>query len=185
MKVKFSLSKPSLIGPSAAIQNISLRVLSATAVEMRWLPPPADSWNGIIRNYTIHVEHVESVHPTANISQELRNLSFTQVHPSRDNPLSNNGDPHLVSLPLQFESVIIRGLQESQVYQFSIVMANSAGRGEESLPIMQELPGSGEFAIKFLIYIILKFTSKVCVWCLVKFTHTEGIVSLGCVCSCA
>ena len=120
---------------------------------MRWLPPPVDSWNGIIRNYTIYVEHVESVYPTANISQ---NLSFTQVHPSRDNPLSNNGDPHLVSLPLQFESVIIRGLQESQVYQFSIVMANSAGRGEESLPIIQELPGSGEFVIKFLIHIMFE-----------------------------
>ena len=134
-----------LIGPSGTVQNITLRVLSATSVEIRWLPPPTDSWNGIIRNYTIYVEHVESVHSTANSSQELHNLSFTQVHPSRDSPLYNNGDPHLVSLPLQFESIIISNIQESQVYQFSIVMANLAGWGEESLPIIQELPGSGEF----------------------------------------
>ena len=87
---------------------------------------------------------MESVHSAENNSLELHNLSFTQVHPSRDNPLSNSGDPHLVSLPLLFESVIIRNLQESQVYQFSIAMANSVGWGEESLPIIQELPGSGE-----------------------------------------
>ena len=131
-------------GPSGTVQNITLRALSATSVGIRWLPPPTDSWNGIIRNYTIYVEHVESIRSTANISQELHNLSFTQVHPSRDSPLYNNGDPHLVSLPLQFESVIISNLQESQVYKFSIAMANSAGWGEESLPIIQELPGSGE-----------------------------------------
>ena len=123
------------------MKNISLTVVSATSVRMKWLPPPIDSWNGIIRNYTIFVNHLGSVH---NMSQELYNLSFIQVHPRGDSHLSNNADPNLASLPLLFESVIIENLQESQVYQFSIAMANSAGWGKESFPIIQELPGSGE-----------------------------------------
>jgi hypothetical protein len=163
--------------PSAPVQIISLRVLSATSVGVRWLPPPIGSWNGIIRNYTINVDHVESVHPAENISLEMHNLSFTQVHPSRDNPLSNSGDPHLVSLPLLLESVIIGNLQESQVYQFSIAMANSAGWGEESLPIIQELPGSEPSGAPDSIQVRVLSSSSVEVhWEPPSFIHHNGII---------
>ena len=114
---------------------------------MRWLPPPIASWNGLISNYTIYVKHLQSVHSLTNISKELNNLSFTLAHPTREHPLSNNRDPHLATLPLLFELVIIEGLQECQVYQFSVAMANSAGWGEETLPIIQELPGSGKHIV--------------------------------------
>ena len=133
-------------GPSGRLHNITLSVQSPNSVVIRWLPPPLHTWNGVIQNYTIYIEYIEPVSPSGkvNMSQEMHNLSFTQVHPASGESLANNRDPHLVSLPLQFESVIVSNLQECHVYQFTIAMANSVGWGERSLPIIQELPGSGE-----------------------------------------
>lgn len=141
-------------GPSGAIQNVSLSVESATSVEIRWLPPPPPSWNGAILNYTIFVEYVEPV-IQINSSDAYFNHTFTKIHPTEGEHLSNNKDPHFASLPLLFESVVIGDLQESQVYQFSIVMANSAGWGERSKPIIQELPGSGNVAIIIVLCFVL------------------------------
>ena len=112
---------------------------------MRWLPPPITSWNGIIQNYTIFVDYINPAQQiNASEALHLLNYSFTKIHPSHENRLSNNRDPHLVSLPLHYEAIFIGNLEEFQVYQFSIAVANSVGWGETSMLIIQELPGSGK-----------------------------------------
>ena len=120
-----------------------MNIETATSVQLSWIPPPTASWNGVILNYTIFVEYVEPVLPT-NSSDIPFNHSFIAVHPTPDKPFSNNPDPHLVSLPLVYESTVVEGLQEFQVYQFSVVMVNAAGQSDTSMPIIQELPGSGK-----------------------------------------
>ena len=89
------------------------------------------------------------------------NHSFIAVHPTPDKPLSNNPDPHLVSLPLVYESTVVEGLQEFQVYQFSVVMVNAAGQSDTSTPIIQELPGSGKLKIN-INFIVIVFVSPSC-----------------------
>lgn len=125
-------------------------------MEIKWLPPPPPFWNGAILNYTIFVEYVEPV-IQINSSDALFNHTFTKIHPTEGGHLSNNKDPHFVSFPLLFESVLIGDLQESQVYKFCIVMANSAGWGERSKPIIQELPGSGNVVILFSVFVLILY----------------------------
>lgn len=120
--------------------NFSISVISPNSVDLFWLPPNPDYWNGIITNYTISIElHGPAINP--NIGEQ----PFTTLIsiPSRTHPLVNIPDPRAVRLPLQFESYEVNGLHEFHIYAFTVYMYNSAGRSTSSSIIIQELPATG------------------------------------------
>lgn len=120
-----------------------MSVKTASSVLVSWLPPPITSWNGVIVNYTIFIKHVGPLFVSDTNDSAAQNYSFTRAVPNPEQPLSNNPDPHLATLPLKYESSLIDMLHESHVYQFNIVMANSAGLSDKSMPVIQQLPGAG------------------------------------------
>ena len=63
--------------------------------------------------------------------------------PALGQPLANNPNPTLVTLPLKRESVLISGLHEFSVYQFSIYYENSVGRSDISSPLEQATTAAG------------------------------------------
>ena len=112
----------------------------ATHVKLSWLPPDPQFWNGRIINYTVVYVLLGPVGMTSdNSSQTI----MTKAIPTQGNPLSNNADPRLASVPLQREVVVVDGLQEHHVYKFSVFMANAVGRSRMSITIIQALPGAG------------------------------------------
>ena len=128
------------VAPGASILSFTLEMVSATRVALSWLPPDPKTWNGVITNYTIVYELLRPVGMTSdNSSQAI----MTKAIPTQGNPLANNADPRLTSIPLQREVAVVDDLQEHHVYKFSVFMANAAGRGEMSMTIIQALPGSG------------------------------------------
>ena len=117
-----------------------MEVVSATRVKLSWLPPDPQLWNGRITNYTVVYELLGPVGMTSdNSSQTI----MTKAIPTQGNPLANNADPRLASVPLQRETVVVDGLQEHHVYKFSVIMANTVGRSGMSITIIQALPGAG------------------------------------------
>ena len=112
-----------------------MEVISATCVELSWLPPDLQLWNGVVTNYTVVYEILR---PVGLVSAN----SMMKAIPTQGNPLANNADPRLANVPLQQEMVVIDGLEEHHVYMFSVFMANAAGNGMH-MTIIQELPGSG------------------------------------------
>ncbi len=113
-------------------------------MELSWLPPPPQTWNGIILNYTVTYQNLGPVN--SNSSADKLTTSLTEALPSAGQPLSNSPDPWFAVLPLQPESLVIGDLEEFHVYSFSVHMANSAGRSASSNMIIQELPGAGTYA---------------------------------------
>ena len=128
------------VAPGASILSFTLEMVSATRVVLSWLPPDPEIWNGVITNYTIVYELLGPVEMTSdNSSQTI----MTKAIPTQGNPLANNADPRLASVPLQQEVAVVDDLQEHHVYKFSVFVANAAGRGEMSMTIIQALPGAG------------------------------------------
>ena len=129
------------VAPGASILSFTLEMVSATRVALSWLPPDPETWNGVITNYTIVYELLRPVGmmTSDNSSQTI----MTKAIPTQGNPLVNNADPRLASIPLQQEVAVVDDLQEHHVYKFSVFMANAAGRGEMSMTIIQALPGAG------------------------------------------
>jgi len=74
-----------------------------------------------------------------------------EAFPNQGNPLINNRDPRLASVPLQQEKIDLDDLQEYHVYEFSVFIANAAGQSEMSMAIIQELPGAGRFIAQIAI----------------------------------
>ena len=94
----------------------------------------------MITNYTVVYELLGPVGMTSdNSSQAI----MTKAIPTQGNPLANNADPRLASVPLQREVAVVDDLQEHHVYKFSVFMANAAGRGEMSMAVIQALPEAG------------------------------------------
>lgn len=115
---------------------------SATEVELSWLPPHPQTWNGIILNYTVTCQMIGPVNSNTSVADI--GSSFTKALPSPGQPLRNSPDPRLAVLPLSLEHLVIDELEEFHVYTFTAYMANSAGRSTSSNLIIQELPGAGE-----------------------------------------
>ena len=63
--------------------------------------------------------------------------------PALGQPLANSPNPTLVTLPLKRESVLISGLHEFSVYQFTIYYENSVGRSDSSSPLEQATSAAG------------------------------------------
>ena len=60
-----------------------------------------------------------------------------------EHPLANSPDPRLAALPLTQESLLLQGLEENYVYEFTVYCVNSAGSSEMSTPIRVTMPVSG------------------------------------------
>ena len=117
-----------------------MEVTSATRVQLSWLPPDPQLWNGVITNYTVVYELLGPVGMTSDNSSHT---VMTKTIPTQDSPLANNADPRDVSFPLHWERVAIEGLYEHHVYKFSVFIANAVGRSGMTMTIIQGLPGAG------------------------------------------
>ena len=125
----------------------------ATQVELSWLPPDPQLWNGRITNYTVVYELLGPVGMTVTNSSHLITM---KTIPTPANPLANNADPRHASVPLQREMVVVDDLQEDHVYKFSAFMTNAAGRSGISMSIIQALLGAGR--VVDIVYIFFCFT---------------------------
>ena len=129
--------------PGAPIRNFTVEVISATSVELSWLPPDPQLWNGVITNYTVVYKRLGPVGMTT--AETV--TTMVKAFPTQGNPLINNLDPRHATVPLQQEIVVLDDLQEYHVYEFSVFIANTAGQSEMSMAIIQGLPGAGRFYI--------------------------------------
>ena len=125
--------------PSAgAVEQVTVDVLSSTSVNVSWLPSPPRNWNGVITCYTVEYELIRLAGSAMGIDSSGIPLPMSISIPTLGQPLSNNPDPIIVSLPLKRESIVISGLQEFSVYQFSVYYENSMGRSDGSNLLEQE-----------------------------------------------
>ena len=119
---------------------------------MSWLPTSQDNWNGVITRYTVEYRLIRSVRdmigmygsgvaPTVYGSGVAPTLYASIPPPGQ--PLVNNPNPIHVTLPLKRESVLISGLHEFSVYQFTIYYENSVGRSDISSPLEQATAAAG------------------------------------------
>ena len=119
---------------------------------MSWLPTSQDNWNGVITRYTVEYRLIRSVRdmigmygsgiaPTV-YGSGIAPTMYASV-PSLSQPLVNNPNPTLVTLPLKRESILITGLHEFSVYQFTIYYENSVGRSDISSPLEQATAAAG------------------------------------------
>ena len=127
--------------PGAPVRNFTVEVISATSVELSWLPPDPQLWNGVITDYTVVYKQLGPVGMTPADTV----TSIIKTFPTQGNPLVNNPNSRHATVPLQNETVVLDHLQEYFVYEFSVFMENAAGRSEMSVAIIQELPGAGRF----------------------------------------
>ena len=127
--------------PGAPIRNFTVEVISATSVELSWLPPDPQLWNGVITNYTVVYKRLGPVGMTP--AETV--TTMVKAFPTQGNPLINNPDPRHATVPLQQEIALLDDLQEYHVYEFSVFIANTAGQSEMSMAIIQGLPGAGKF----------------------------------------
>ena len=128
------------LAPGAPIHSFTVEIVSATRVQLSWLPPNPQLWNGRITNYTVVYELLG---PVGMISANLSQTIVMKTIPTQGNSLANNADPRLASLPLQREVATVDDLQEHHVYMFLVFIANAAGRSGMSMTIIQALPGAG------------------------------------------
>lgn len=124
------------------MRDFVVNVASPSSVELYWLPPATDFWNGKITNYTVVCELLGPV-SFANVSTDNIIMTFIKWIPRVGSPLANSPDPKVALPPLKRENVLIEGLEEYHIYRFSVIMFNSAGQSDASIPIIQELPGRG------------------------------------------
>lgn len=131
-----------LTAPGSSVQNFTVSIQSPSSVAVSWLPPPPTTWNGILTNYTVHYELLGSVVPSSS-NESTSGGDNQKAIPLEQELFNNYPDPHAVVLPLKKEMVVIDDLHEFHVYEFNVIMANSAGQSDVSITIIQELPGAG------------------------------------------
>ena len=130
------------LAPGAPVYNFTVDMVYATQVELSWLPPDPQLWNGRITNYTVVYELLG---PVGMMSANSSHPIMMKTIPNQGKPLVNNADPRCASVPLQREILVIDDLQEDHVYKFSVFMTNAAGRSGISMSIIQALLGAGRF----------------------------------------
>ena len=116
-------------------------MLSSKSVKVSWLPPEKEHWNGIITNYTIYYKRLGPVSGD-NFGPNSEVLDTVSI-PNTKQTLANDPNPKLVSHPLHHEEVLLEGLEEYFLYEFSVDVATSAGTGEVSLLLAVGMPASG------------------------------------------
>ena len=132
------------IAPSAgSVEQVTVDVLSSTSVNVSWFPTSQDNWNGVITHYTVEYRLIRSVSDMSDVPGSGITPTMYASIPSLGQPLANNPNPTLVTSPLKRESVLITGLHEFSVYQFSIYYENSVGRSDISSPLEQATAAAG------------------------------------------
>ena len=128
--------------PIGIISNLTVEIDSSTSVRVSWLPINPSNWNGIVTVYVVVYERqgpAGSVNaPTESYVTSTASIPFLPEH-----PLANNPDPRLVTMPLNVESLQLRGLEENYVYEFTVYCENTAGRSDSSNPVIITMPSSG------------------------------------------
>ena len=128
--------------PELPVEGVSEVLTSTRSVLLTWNSPPRYSWRGVIYYNVIVSETVTIVHT---VSQ-----------------LANNQDPSLASEPLQMEQFTVNDLEESFVYSFSIQIANDAGNGQSSAPVVQQMPEDGKGQVYTYIHAHEMFSRNSC-----------------------
>ena len=132
------------IAPSTgAVEQVIVDVVSSTSVNVSWFPTSLDNWNGIITHYTVEYTLIRSASDINDVYGSGIVPTMYASIPSLGQPLANNPNPTLVTLPLKRESVLITGLQEFSVYQFTIYYENSVGRSDISSALEQATSAAG------------------------------------------
>ena len=129
------------------MENVTTLAVSETSVTLAWYPPNPNEWNGLIVQYTIEYELIESV---GGHSDSTLNPVFTRVIPSFGQPLMNSDDPTRVRLPLNMEMALIDELEEYHVYRFWVYFETSEGRNSNSDFIEIETSSKGFVTIVLL-----------------------------------
>ena len=124
--------------PELSVEGVSASQSSSRSVFLTWNPPPRYSWRGVIYYNIIVTETVlsDGLAKRQEPSTTTMVLELTQ--------LVNNRDPSLATEPLQAEQFTVDDLEESFLYGFSIQIANDAGVGDPSPPVMQQMPEDGK-----------------------------------------
>ena len=147
-----SYSKFIHIAPSAgSVERVTVNVVSSISVNVSWLLTSQDNWNGIITHYTVEYKLIRSVRDMiGTYGSGVAPTMYASI-PALGQPLANSPNPTLVTLPLKRESVLISGLHEFSVYQFTIYYENAVGRSDSSSPLEQATSAAG----------IMKFRQKI------------------------
>ena len=119
--------------PEASVKNLTVRVISPRSLSLSWLPPDRVFWQGIVLHYAVIVTRLGPVTQ----GQVTRSTSVMRLVVE---PMTNHNDPSLAVEPLQEETHVVENLEEYYQYSLSVAMVNSAGEGQPTLPIMQNMP---------------------------------------------
>ena len=128
--------------PLGVVSNVTVSVDSPSSVSLSWLPIPPSRWNGILSSYIIQYQRQGQAESTDTPASEYVTLSAS-IPSLPEHPLSNSPDPRLATLPLSEEMLLLEGLEENFVYEFTIYCENSAGRSETSDAVSIVMPPSG------------------------------------------
>ena len=121
---------------------MTVQIESSSSVRLSWLPITPNGWNGILTSYMVQYERQG---PAGILDTPIASyVTSTASIPSLpEHPLANSPDPRLATLPLRQESILLEGLEENYVYEFTVYCVNSAGSSEISTPVSTTMPSSG------------------------------------------
>lgn len=132
--------------PSESLQNLSVSILSPSSVQLSWILPPRESWNGVITNYTVITHSLGPNNMSSamdDIESQLTNsTSSERIFSIKDNRWSNNPDPRFYFREVATEEIIVENLNEYFTYCFSMYMSNSAGNSNRVESSTVQLPGT-------------------------------------------
>ena len=124
--------------PDASIEHLRAENISETAVQIYWVPPARIHWKGIVFYHIVLSNLGPNAAEVSKSHQAISNMSVTFQ------PQANNPDPSLASEPLLSENYQLEDLEENYQYSIVVTIANSAGAGTPSQPVIQTMPESGE-----------------------------------------
>ena len=150
---------PTCAVPEVSVQHLDVEIISETALKIHWVPPARIHWKGIIFYHIVlsnlgprAVRVLESGGTISNVS-----VSFQAQ--------ANHPDPSLANEPLLPENYQLDNLEENYQYSITVTIANSAGTGQPSLPVVQTMPESGKLLDGHFI-LVRKFENN---WCIYNF----------------
>ena len=108
-------------------------MISPRSLSLSWLPPERVFWQGVVLHYAVTVTQLGPV----THEQLTRSTSVVRLFVE---PKTNHNDPSLAVKPLQEERHVVENLEEYYQYSLSVAMVNSAGEGQPTLPITQNMP---------------------------------------------
>ena len=136
-------------GPSLAIESIYVSIVSSSSVNLTWIPPPRESWNGILTSYTViaHSHGPNNISSSEVMEIQLENTTLTESmsrkFPVEGNGWANNPDPRFIYTALVAEEVTMNALHEFFMYEFTVFVSNSIGDSGSVTSSIIHMPGTG------------------------------------------